>query len=199
MKAPAAGNGEARGARRIELTLRRFLENVVIGLMVALAVLVVVGVGFRKMGESLVWYDEVASQLLAWLTYYGAALAALHGAHIGVGTIVKHLRGGGRLLAEVLSETIVIAFLLVLTYAGVKVVGSLGGVSLTSLPWLPQSVVQSVIPIGGMLFMCAEVLRLLGRETTSPAPEPRNLTLAVAEVAAKGPRGPEQPDRGEAS
>ena len=44
--------------------------------MGALAVVVVLGVGFRKFGAALVWYDEVASVLLAWLTYYGAALAA---------------------------------------------------------------------------------------------------------------------------
>ena len=58
--------------------------------MVALAVIVVVGVGFRKAGASLVWYDEVASIMLAWLTYYGAALAALSRSHIGMPTLVAN-------------------------------------------------------------------------------------------------------------
>ena len=31
---------------------------------------------YRKAGASLTWYDEIASILLAWVTYYGAALAA---------------------------------------------------------------------------------------------------------------------------
>ena len=45
--------------------LRRGLEVLVLVLMGALALIVVVGVGFRKAGASLVWYDEVASILLA--------------------------------------------------------------------------------------------------------------------------------------
>ena len=61
----------------------RLLEAIVLVLVGALAVVVVMGVGFRKFGAALVWYDEVASILLAWLTYYGAALAALKRAHIG--------------------------------------------------------------------------------------------------------------------
>ena len=56
--------------------LRKLLEGLVLFLMVSLALVVIVGVVFRKSGASLVWYDEVASILLAWLTYYGAALAA---------------------------------------------------------------------------------------------------------------------------
>lgn len=140
--------------------LRRALETTVIALMVALAVVVVVGVGFRKLGQSLVWYDEVASQLLAWLTYTGAALAALTGAHVGVPTLVAKLRGRTRLAAIVLAEIVVFGFLAVLTYAGIKVTGSLSGVTLTSLPQVPRALVQAVIPIGGVLFIMAEALRL---------------------------------------
>ena len=68
---------------------RKSLEGIVLSLMASLAIVVVVGVIFRKAGASLVWYDEVASILLAWLTYYGAALAALHRAHIGMPTLVQ--------------------------------------------------------------------------------------------------------------
>jgi TRAP-type C4-dicarboxylate transport system permease small subunit len=34
------------------------------------------------MGSSLAWYDEIASALLAGLTFEGASLAVLKGAHI---------------------------------------------------------------------------------------------------------------------
>ena len=59
------------------------LTAFVIFLLAGLAVVILVGVACRKLGISLVWYDEVASIMLAWLTYYGAALAALKRAHIG--------------------------------------------------------------------------------------------------------------------
>ncbi|MEO7744539.1 MAG: TRAP transporter small permease subunit, partial [Usitatibacter sp.] len=59
------------------------LEWVVIVLMAMMAVEVTAGVLFRTFGASLVWYDEVASILLAWLTFYGSALASVKRAHIG--------------------------------------------------------------------------------------------------------------------
>jgi len=58
------------------------LELVVILLVVVLAVEVTLGVVFRAFGRSLAWYDEVASVLLAWLTFYGSALASVYRAHI---------------------------------------------------------------------------------------------------------------------
>ena len=47
----------------------RFLEWICIVLMNALAVEVTAGVLFRYSGNSLVWYDEVATILLAWVGY----------------------------------------------------------------------------------------------------------------------------------
>ena len=47
------------------------------------------GVVFRTLGASLVWYDEVASVLLAWLTFYGSALASVKRAHIGCPELVE--------------------------------------------------------------------------------------------------------------
>lgn len=128
--------------------------------MGALAIVVVVGVGFRKAGASLVWYDEVASILLAWLTYYGAALAALHRAHIGVPTLVERLEGVPRTVVVLLAEACVLAFFGVLAFAGVRVLAVLGGTSLVSLPWVPMSVAQSAIPIGAVLFIAAHLLSL---------------------------------------
>ena len=140
--------------------LRRFLEVVVLLLMAGLATVVVVGVGFRKAGASLVWYDEVASILLAWLTYYGAALAALHRAHIGMPTLVDRMRGRLRTVTVLVGEACTLAFFGVLTWAGVRVLSVLGGATLVSLPTVPLWLAQSVIPVGGALFIVAQLLSL---------------------------------------
>ena len=140
--------------------LRTTLEVVVLVLMASLALVVVVGVGFRKAGASLVWYDEVASILLAWLPYYGAALAALHRAHIGMPTLVDRMRGPLRKVTVLAGEVCTLAFFGVLTWAGVRVLTVLGGTSLVSLPSVPMWVAQSVIPIGGALFILAQILSL---------------------------------------
>ncbi len=135
----------------------RVLEAVMLALIASLAVIVVLGVGFRKAGAALVWYDEVASILLAWLTYYGASLAALRRAHIGFPKLVESM--GPRLRRFVLTfrETMVLGFLLLVAWAGWKVMGILGGTTLVSLPWVPARVAQSVIPISAMLFIIAEL------------------------------------------
>lgn len=151
-------NGSAE--RPFRRTLRTVLEVVVLTLMTALALVVVVGVGFRKAGASLVWYDEVASILLAWLTYYGAALAALHRAHIGMPTLVDKMRGRLRTVTVLTGEACTLAFFGVLTWAGVRVLQVLGGTTLVSLPAVPLWVAQSVIPIGGALFIVAEILSI---------------------------------------
>ena len=68
--------------------LGRTLEWILITLMVTLTTLVIVAVVYRKLGNSLSWYDEVASITLSWITYYGAALAALRRKHIGFDSVL---------------------------------------------------------------------------------------------------------------
>ena len=50
-------------------TLDTCLTWLLISLMVILTVVVMVAVFYRRFGSSLVWYDEVASVLMAWITY----------------------------------------------------------------------------------------------------------------------------------
>ncbi len=146
--------------QRFRKGLQRALEFAVVFLMVALAVVVVVGVAFRRLGAALVWYDEVASILLAWLTFYGAALAALQRAHIGFPKLVDGLAPHLRRPLVLLAEAFVISFFMVTAWAGWRVFGILGGETLVSLPWVPQRLAQSVIPIGAVLFIVAELVTL---------------------------------------
>ena len=141
---------------------QRSLEAIVIVIVMALAVVVVTGVAYRKAGAALVWYDEVAAILLAWLTYYGAALAALHRGHIGVPAFVEHLRGRARTCVVIAGEVAVIGFFAVLAWAGWAVQAALSGTSLVSLPGVSAGLAQSVIPIGAVLFICAQLLSLPG-------------------------------------
>jgi TRAP-type C4-dicarboxylate transport system permease small subunit len=138
--------------------LEQLLEWIVIGLMAALAGVVLLAVAFRKAGASLVWYDEVAAILLAWLTFYGAALAALRRAHIGFPTLVRAAPGrtGVALLAA--REIAILGFFGLVAWAGVGVLAAAGGLTLASLPWLSVRLTQSVIPIGAALFVAAELM-----------------------------------------
>ncbi len=136
----------------------RLLETIVILLMGSLATLVVVAVIFRKAGASVVWYDEVASVLLAWLTYYCASLAALKRAHIGFPKLVRAASRRTRWILYGVRELIVIGFFLIVAWSGWQVLVILEGDYLVSLPWVPTQLTQSVIPIGALLFVVAELL-----------------------------------------
>jgi TRAP-type C4-dicarboxylate transport system permease small subunit len=120
----------------------------------------VLAVIFRFSGSSLVWYDEVASVQLAWLTYYGAALAALKRGHLGFAGLFLTLPHRIRSAAFVLAEFFVISFFLVIGFAGWYLLSVFGEETLISLTWVPSRVTQSVIPIGAALFIAAEILSI---------------------------------------
>jgi len=136
----------------------RLMETIVILLMVILTVIVLVAVIYRKAGASLSWYDEVASVLLAWLTYYGAALAAIHREHIGFAGLIKALKPAVRIPFIAISEVCILGFFALLAWVGFEVLVILKGDSLISLPQVPTRLTQSVIPIGAILFIIAELL-----------------------------------------
>jgi len=141
-------------------TYEKILEWLVMLLMVAMAVEVTVGVVFRTVGASLVWYDEVASILLAWLTFYGSAYAAAKRSHITCPELVAMMPPGPRLLVTILVEALVIGFFALLGWIGWEVLDVLATDTLVSLPSIPVSWVQSVIPISSALIIVAELITL---------------------------------------
>jgi TRAP-type C4-dicarboxylate transport system permease small subunit len=139
---------------------RLLLEAIVILIMVSLTVIVLIAVIYRKAGDSLSWYDEVASVLLAWLTYYGAALAAIHREHIGFAGVIQALKPVARIPFIIISEIVILAFFALLAWVGFDVLVILRGDTLISLPQIPTRLTQSVIPIGAILFLIAEALSI---------------------------------------
>ena len=136
------------------------LEWITIILMVSLALIVLVAVTYRTMGHSLAWYDEVAAIQLAWLTYYGGALATLKRAHIGVPGLVNVIPPAVRVPVVLLAEFIFIGFFALMGWLGYEVILILEGDTLVSLPEVPTALTQSVIPIGAVLFIIAQILTM---------------------------------------
>lgn len=145
---------------RLEYWFERLLEGIVMLLTSGLAIVVLLAVIYRKAGSSFVWYDEVASIMLAWLTYYGAALAALKRAHIGFPGLVEAMPRKWRVAAVIAGEFVVIAFFVLLAWVGWEVLLVLEGSYLISLPTVSNQFTQSVIPIGAALFVIAQLLSL---------------------------------------
>ena len=142
------------------VSFERGLTAFVIFLLASLALLILVGVACRKLGIALVWYDEGASIMLAWLTYYGAALAALKRAHIGFPGLVNSLTPRWRVPAVWVGEFFVVGFFALLTWFGFQVLLILQGDTMVSLPSVSTRFTQSVIPVGGAMFIIAQLLSL---------------------------------------
>lgn len=138
----------------------RLLEWIAIALLGALAVIVTVGVAFRYSGYALVWYDEVATILLAWSTFYGSALAVMKHGHMGVPEIVRMLPPAPRVAMTLLAQACTIAFWVVVAWAGYSILEILSGDYLVSLPKVSVAWVNSVIPVSAALIILAHLLVL---------------------------------------
>jgi TRAP-type C4-dicarboxylate transport system permease small subunit len=169
---PERADSLAPGAtERFRRGYARLLEWIVSGLMVLLALEVTIGIVFRVGGRSLVWYDEMASVMLAWLTFYGSALASVMRGHIACPEVVNQLPDGARRTVNAFAQVLVILFFLLLGYVGLTIMPMLAGDTLVSLP-IPMNLVQSVIPISAALIVVAEfthLIDMLGRPAAPAA------------------------------
>ena len=85
-----------RVARGLELLLELISGILIVGM----TAVVVYSVVWRYVGGSSPrWYDEVASIMLVWLTYYAGALAALKRGHISVDGVLLMLSPSWRMAA----------------------------------------------------------------------------------------------------
>lgn len=141
-------------------------------LLVALTTVVCLGVFFRYvLNDSLVWYDEFASYLLVWLTFYGAVVAHYERRHITFELFVDKLAPGPRRVVDAVGEVAVIGFQFVLLYYGWILTERMGDESTISLPWVRVAWVSSVMPVTGALMLLVSLARLPGLVWPGPRPQ----------------------------
>ncbi|MEX2126774.1 MAG: TRAP transporter small permease [Xanthobacteraceae bacterium] len=140
----------------------RVLEVIAVALLVAVTVIVTLGFTYRWTGYSLVWYDEVASISLAWLTYFASALAAMRGAHLGFPGLVNSFPARLRVAATLFSSGVTIFFFALMAWVGTKLLPIIAGITLVSIPEISQAIVMAAIPVASAMFVLAELLRLPG-------------------------------------
>jgi TRAP-type C4-dicarboxylate transport system permease small subunit len=159
------------------------LEFVAGTLLVALAVLVSVAATLRYLGTGISFYDEVAPILLAWVTFFGAALVALKRGHLGFDNVIRALPEWPRRIAFVLAELLTIAFFIAVAWGGHRLIEVMSGEHLVTLRWLSTGVTQSVMPLASLAFIAAELLTLpdawrrLDRAPPAPSLAPESAHL----------------------
>ncbi len=149
----------------MERIFRRFIDIVewwAMFLLVLMVVLVCLGVFFRYvLSSSLAWYDEFASYLLVWLTFYGAVVASYHGRHIAFEMVVDRFMRNTKRIVEAVAELFVLGFQFVLFYYGWLLTQKMGDETAVSLVWVKMGWVYSVLPITGGVMLLISVERLL--------------------------------------
>ncbi len=131
-------------------------------LLVLMVVVVFVGVFYRYvLNAALAWYDEFASYLLVWLTFYGAVVVSAHGRQIGFDTLVARLAPRPRRILEITAELCAIAFQAVLFGSGWVLTAAVHADTAVSLPWVRMSWVYSVLPVSGGLMLLVSLIQLI--------------------------------------
>ena len=131
-------------------------------LLAGLTVVVCLGVFFRyALNSSLVWYDEFASYMLVWLTFYGAVVADFQRRHINFELLVDKLAPAPRRVVDGVAELFVLGFQVVLFYYGWVLTEKMGDETAISLPWVKVSWISSVLPITGGIMLLISLTRLI--------------------------------------
>lgn len=131
-------------------------------LLAAMVVVVCLGVFFRYvLNSSLVWYDEFASYLLVWMTFYGVVVADFQRRHIGFDLLVNKLAPRARQVVDVVGELAVLGFQFVLCYYGWVLMERMGDETAISLPWVKVTWISSVLPIAGGIVLLISLTRLI--------------------------------------
>ena len=132
-------------------------------LLAAMVVLVCLGVFFRYvLNSSLSWYDEFASYLLVWLTFYGCVVVDYRRRHIGFELLVDKLAPLQRRVVDVIAESAVLGFQFVLFWYGWVLTERMGDETAIALPWVKVQWINSVLPITGALLLLVSATRLAG-------------------------------------
>ncbi len=140
--------------------LEQFCMNFSMALLIALAVVVFLGVIFRKLGHSLIWYDEVASQLLAWLSFFGSCVAACKSKHLVFSGLLEKMPMSIAYFGLAIQRIVTVAFFAAMAVASWQVLELVSGEYLITVPWLPREVTQSVLSITCAFMAISEIVTI---------------------------------------
>ncbi len=173
---------------KVSRALDVVLQVVTLSLIVALTCVILAGVAFRYSGRSLIWYDEVAVVMLAWITFLGAALATLRNAHLGFNGLLFGLPPVGRAVLFWLGEAIFVAVFAIAAWSGWAILEIFGNETMTTLRFVPRWFIQGILPVSAALMVLGRLLTLparLGDVRAGLDPEAQEIAHEIARAEAE--------------
>ena len=147
-------------------SLARLLDRILFGtialLLAAMVADVTIQVFFRYViQDPPTWTEELARYLFIWQIFLAAGVAFGRGSHIVVDALLMALPRAGKRVLLIVSNLMVLAFLLVLIWQGANMVGLTSNTFSTAMT-LNMGMVYAALPVGAGVSALYVILRLLG-------------------------------------
>ncbi|MEW6623026.1 MAG: TRAP transporter small permease [Bacillota bacterium] len=139
------------------IKLEEFITIFLLGTIVLLVFLAAIS---RYLGSPINWSIDIAQALFVWVIYLGANQAWRNSKHIGVDFFVKRLNIRLRKCLELLVLAIILVFLILIIYNGVKISIINVGRILNDIP-ISYSFVTMAVPIGCLLIFMTTLSKSL--------------------------------------
>jgi TRAP-type C4-dicarboxylate transport system permease small subunit len=130
---------------------------------------IVLGITLRIVHIDNSWTYDLDLFSLAWLAFIGAVLTSLRNHHVTAGIALENLLGGRGTLLSLIRFAIIATFLVVFTISGYRQAYTSFVTHETTLDvvlW-PVWVAEAALPVGAVLWLVAEIHKLLRRFTGS--------------------------------
>ena len=144
----------------------RFEEKLALVLLAGLAVLVFISALMRTFKHPLNWAQDVALVAFAWLIFIGGDVAVRGSGLIGVDMVVSKLPKSVQKWLDVFYKCLIIAFLCVLVFYGIRMVRQGWSRQIAALG-ISYGWVTLAVPVGSFLMIISTAISLVKRIKTS--------------------------------
>jgi TRAP-type C4-dicarboxylate transport system permease small subunit len=139
---------------KLYLMINKCFEICLVVLVALQAILLMASVFFRYAFNSpIIWGDEIVRYSLVWMTFVGAALATKENQHISVDVIDLALPELGKKILNWFVDIVVVAFMVIIIYYGIKMTDFQRGTYGETLAWFSYAYVYVSIPVGGVFII----------------------------------------------
>lgn len=143
---------------RLEHGFVRFNQGLIVALMAAMTALVFCNVVARYgFGVSFGWAEELSRFAMIWITFLGAGLALRYGQLVAVGALQAALPPAGRRVLRWVVALVLVAFLLVLIWLGIRFAVFSWSSQTPVLRW-PKGIPYLAVPVGAGFILLHLVL-----------------------------------------
>ena len=142
-----------RFLERLSLSINHWIEYLLFGLGITMALIVATQVFFRYvLNQSLFWSEELARYLLVWLTFLGATVAYRRKAHPGIDVLYSRMTPALQKASVTATHLASIALFAVMVFYGYQFAHFVR-MQISPALYLPKWIILSIIPLSGLILL----------------------------------------------